>query len=79
MIIIYEKADLTEMGRKRCFGIAPVCPAITDIDPDVGRLHAYAETVYVTEHDGNKRMIKARNAPLDPFPVTIKVERDISF
>lgn len=77
MIIIFEQSDLTNAGRARCYGVAPVDPTLSDLEPDLLPAASTAETVYVTRRDQSHIMIKARNAPLDQRRVHITVTRKI--
>jgi hypothetical protein len=84
MIVIYEQDDLTEAARRRPRMPDGTLPLLADVDPDLQSAAGFAHTVYVARTDGSiagegrLQMIKARNAPLDPYPVKIKVERDIN-
>lgn len=71
MILIIEKSDLSIEGARRCYGISPATPAVSDIDPELLHGVSAADTVYVTLQDDRHVMIKARNAPLNPYPVEI--------
>lgn len=74
MIVIYELHDLVEGVIARC---AFDRPMLSDVNPDLWGADGYAETVYIARRDGRFQMVKARNAPLDPYPVRIRVERPI--
>jgi len=78
MIIIYEKRDLSQRGKDRCYGIARNTPTRNDIDPDLIGAEASAETVYVTNHDNTVVQIKGRNQPVDPYPMIISLQRRLS-
>lgn len=71
MIIILEKSDLSIEGTRRCYGVAPVDPTMLDIDPELMPAVSTADVVYVTKQDDRHKMIKSRNAPLNPYPVQI--------
>lgn len=75
MIVIYEQHDLSQLTTRQPEN-AP--PSLNDVRPDLRLSDAIAETVYMARPDGRFQMVKARNAPLDPYPVKIKVERDVN-
>lgn len=74
MIVIYEKSDLVKDATDRPLFVRPEW---SDIHPDKRGSDAHAETVYIARQDGQFQMVKARNAPIDPYPVRIRVERPI--
>lgn len=78
MIVIYKLNDLTERGKTDLAFYQPP-PMFGTIDPDLETAASYAETVYFERPNGSFQMVKARNAPLDPFRVSIKIERSIKF
>lgn len=78
MIVIFEKSDLSDEGRKRCFGVAPVTPEMTDMYAQSQRAAKWAETIYVTRHDDTVVMVKGRNARINEAPATIQVVRSLT-
>jgi len=74
MIIIYEQSDLVDGVVDRPM-FQP--PQWSDLQPDMRAGEANADTVYIARQDGRFQMVKARNAPLDPYPVRIVVSRVI--
>jgi hypothetical protein len=74
MIIIYEQGDLKNGVIDRPM-FHP--PEWSDLQPDMRAGEANADTVYIARQDGRFQMVKARNAPLDPYPVRLVVLRAI--
>lgn len=75
MIVIYEKSDLNDPAAADRPFLEP--PKLSDVQSDKQGRSGYAETVYIARQDGRFQMVKARNAPLDPYPVRIIVTRTI--
>ena len=74
MIVIYEKSDLVD-GAMDSAEFQP--PTWASVNSDLRSAEAYADTVYIARQDGRFQMTKARNAPIDPYPVRIIVTRTI--